>query len=505
MAPRSGSTAALRIAVLQCRPGSGPYAEHDPPADPGRFLPEHDWTSLQLSKVAAVRQLIDASRAGFDVYVNLCDGAWDEDVAGIEVPLALERLGLAYTGADPRSYDPSRVAMKLACHSVGVATPAFATARSGAEAASILEALRPPLIVKHPQSYSSIGMTRDSRVEDERALAREIDRTATAYGSALVEEFIEGREFSVLVADPAEANGDPLTFLPIEVQFPPGETFKHFDLKWIDYERMGETPVADAALDAELRAAAAGMFAALGTTGYARVDLRLARDGTLHALEINPNCAVFYPDGAFGTADLILALDPLGHRGFLQHILDCALRRCDARAARAEVRQAAATGFGLFATRPLGAGEIVQRGEEQPVRLVSRDHVRHSWSPVERGWFHRYAWPLTDGVHAIWSDDPEQWRPLNHSCDPNTWLRGLDLVTRRPVAEGEELTVDYATFTGPELEPFDCACGASACRGRIGPADHLDPALAARYGDHVSDYVRRARSSFVAGAASAGR
>ena len=133
MAARSGSTAALRIAVLQCRPGSGPYAEHDPPADPGRFLPEHDWTSLQLRKVTAVRELIDASRVGFDVYVNLCDGAWDEDVAGVEVPLALERLGLAYTGADPRSYDPSRVAMKLACHSVGVATPVFATARSGGE------------------------------------------------------------------------------------------------------------------------------------------------------------------------------------------------------------------------------------------------------------------------------------------------------------------------------------------------------------------------------------
>ena len=174
-------------------------------------------------------------------------------------------------------------------------------------------------------------------------------------------------------------------------------------------------------------------------------------------------------------------------------MIDSALRRCDDRAARADVRWAAATGFGLFATRPLAAGEIVQRGEEQSVRLVSRDHVRCAWSSIERGWFHRYAWPLTDGVHAIWSDDPEQWRPLNHSCDPNTWLRGLDLVTRRPVAQGEELTIDYATFTGPELEPFDCACGAPACRGRIGPGDHLDPALAARYGDHVSDYVRRAR------------
>jgi D-alanine-D-alanine ligase len=465
------------------------------PADPARFLPEHDWTPLRLRKASAVRELIGAARAGFDVYVNLCDGAWDEDIPGVEVPQALERLGLAYTGADPRSYDPSRLAMKLACHSVGVASPAFATARSGAEAAGIFDALSPPLIVKHPQGYSSVGMTRASRVEAEPALAREIDRIATAYGAALVEEFIEGREFTVLVAEPPEPGGAPLTLLPIEVLFPPGETFKHFDLKWIDYELLSEAPVTDAELNAELRAAAAGMFAALGTTGYARVDLRLSHDGTLHALEINPNCAVFYPDGWFGSADLILALDPLGHRGFLQHIIDSALRRRDARAGAAEVRPTAAAGFGLFATRPLAAGEIVQLGEEQPARLVSREHVRRAWSSVERGWFHRYAWPLTDGVHAIWSDDPEQWHPLNHSCDPNTWLRGLDLVTRRPVADGEELTIDYATFTGPELEPFDCACGASACRGRIGPADHLDPALAARYGDHVSDYVRRARAA----------
>jgi len=47
----------------------------DLPADPGRFVREHDWTSLQVSKATAVRDMIDASRAGFDVYLHLCDGA----------------------------------------------------------------------------------------------------------------------------------------------------------------------------------------------------------------------------------------------------------------------------------------------------------------------------------------------------------------------------------------------------------------------------------------------
>src|SRR5262249_56108343 len=102
--PGSGATAPLRIAVLHCSPGSGPYTEHDVAADPARFLPEHDWTSVQLSKARAVRELIDAARVGFDVYVNLCDGAWDEDIPGVEVPPAPHPLPPPYPAAHSRPH-----------------------------------------------------------------------------------------------------------------------------------------------------------------------------------------------------------------------------------------------------------------------------------------------------------------------------------------------------------------------------------------------------------------
>jgi D-alanine-D-alanine ligase len=56
------------------------------------------------------------------------------------------------------------------------------------------------------------------------------------FGGALVEEFIEGKEFTVLVAENPQKKDKPITFVPLECLFSNGETFKHFDLKWINYE-----------------------------------------------------------------------------------------------------------------------------------------------------------------------------------------------------------------------------------------------------------------------------
>jgi D-alanine-D-alanine ligase len=47
------------------------------------------------------------------------------------------------------------------------------------------------------------------------------------------------------------------------------------------------------------------------------------------------------------------------------------------------------------------------------------------------------GYPLNDEVLVTWSSDPEQWSPINHSCYPNAWRDGLDLVARRPIEAGE--------------------------------------------------------------------
>ncbi len=58
-------------------------------------------------------------------------------------------------------------------------------------------------------------------------------------------------------------------------------------------------------------------------------------------------------------------------------------------------------------------------------------------------------------------DDTELF---NHSCEPNTGVRGqVVLVARRSIAKDEELTFDYDT-TEVSAVPFHCKCGASNCR-----------------------------------------
>jgi uncharacterized protein len=58
---------------------------------------------------------------------------------------------------------------------------------------------------------------------------------------------------------------------------------------------------------------------------------------------------------------------------------------------------------------------------------------------------------------------------INHSCDPNlvsSIFKGHILyLSKRHIAKGEELTVDYRFST--KIEEVPCLCGADKCRGKI--------------------------------------
>ena len=488
----------MKIAILHPSydQSNAPFKDFDPACVPDFYLPGHDYANFQIHKTTAVRQVADVARLNFDAVINLCDGAWEEDRPGIEVVQALERLGVAFTGAGSAFYDPSREAMKMACHSAGVKFPAYVIATTEDEAVAAFDRLRAPLIVKHPHGYSSVGLTRASRVTTAEDLRCQAAQTIASYGAALIEEFIEGREFTVLVTEPRDDPGrdeEAWALQPVEFGFPPGESFKHFDLKWKSFDDLETRQlVDDAPLARRLQQASILTFVALGGSGYGRCDLRMDAAGDIYVLEINPNCGVFYPEGQHGSADLCLANDPVGHRGFLEHLLACAIRRRDRARKPWRLQFIRDHGFGMFATRALRPGELVEQYEGRPHVLVSRRQVERHWRGVRRQWFEPYAWPITADLHIAWSDNPDDWRPINHSCDPNTWLEGLDLVARLDIDAGEELTIEYATFCGPAMAPFECSCGAPDCRRVILGSDHLLPAVRAAYGDHVSEFVRAA-------------
>ena len=81
--------------------------------------------------------------------------------------------------------------------------------------------------------------------------------------------------------------------------------------------------------------------------------------------------------------------------------------------------------------------------------------------------------------------DMYKWRYLNHSCDPNAFIDGLELIARRPIAPWEEITFDYETTEYELDEPFTCQCG--RCDGRM-----------VRGFAHLSAADRAARATYLA-------
>lgn len=308
-----------------------PFPKNDWPCDPRPFLPDAEWEVEYLKKPTSVAQVKKRIREGFDVYFNLCDGAADQDIAGIEVVKTLERAGVPFTGATSVFYEPSRIAMKRACEKEGIATPAWVMARREEDAERALRKLRFPMFVKHPSSYSSVDLTRRSRVTTPAGLRAQVRKMVRKYGAALIEEFVEGTECTVLVAEEPGAPRKPKTYVPLEYRFPEGESFKHSKMKWVEYAKMGTRKVEDPKLAARLRDVSARFFVALKGASFGRCDIRVDREGTPYMLEINANCGVYYPPADAGSADLILASDPEGHVGFTRRLVDAALRRRRAR------------------------------------------------------------------------------------------------------------------------------------------------------------------------------
>ncbi len=119
-------------------------------------------------------------------------------------------------------------------------------------------------------------------------------------------------------------------------------------------------------------------------------------------------------------------------------------------------------GRGLFATSPLPArrklgelgGELISQREAR-----RRARGRESVMIVEFG----------DGTALDASRLGSDFRYVNHSCEPNAYMRlyrgHVEFYSLRPIAAGEEVTCDYGeTHHDGRLA---CRCGSPRCRGAL--------------------------------------
>jgi D-alanine-D-alanine ligase len=252
---------------------------------------------LPLGAGAAADELLSRLRgAAADVVVNLCEGFAGASAGEAHVASLLELAGVSYTGSGPECLslvrDKARTKWLLA--GAGVATPEFAVVDRSAGLAGAEALLRlGPAIVKPAAEDASLGITPASVVADAEALARQVELVHARYGPALVERYIDGREFNVGIVALPEVQVLPLAEVEFTADLP--QRIVSYDAKWATGSQHWQgTPVrcpaeVDPPLADSIRAAALDAYRVTGCRDYARVDLRVDAAGGVYVLEVNAN------------------------------------------------------------------------------------------------------------------------------------------------------------------------------------------------------------------------
>jgi len=224
-----------------------------------------------------------------DLVFNIAEGLRGESRESF-IPSVCDSLGIPYTGSGvlPLAVSLDKAMAKRVFAFEGVATPPFKVIRPGDDIDA--RGLRYPLFVKPLREGSSMGISPQSMVETPVQLREQVSLIHQGYRQpALVEEFLDGREFTVGIL----GNEEP-EFLPImEINFsavPSDHSVysRHFKAEWSSWDYyLCPAPVSE--LERRImEETALSAFRALGCRDFGRVDIRYDRDGRPHVLEINP-------------------------------------------------------------------------------------------------------------------------------------------------------------------------------------------------------------------------
>ncbi len=225
-------------------------------------------------------------------------------VAGV-----LELMGIPYTGSDPMALGLAlnKSHVKQVLRSAGVPTARSFVRHPGQEGA-IPRAIRFPMIVKPAREDASLGINSNSVCHTPEDLDRQIRYIHTIYEQeALVEEYLDGREFNVSVI--GDENHEVLAVQEISFAgMPEGEPrIVSYRAKWDEESPFYKctVPVCPAEipkrLENKIRDIAIRSYRSVGCRDYARVDMRSDARGSLFVLEVNPNCDIS-PGAGFARA-----------------------------------------------------------------------------------------------------------------------------------------------------------------------------------------------------------
>lgn len=263
-----------------------------------------------------------------DLVLNLFEGFCGYPETEALVPETLSELGIPFTGC---SANVIRLALdkataKVILKAAGIPTPDFQLLNP--QTLHMFQ-LNYPCIVKPRCEDASHGLNMESVVSSFALLKKQVTRISESYGgSALVEKFINGREFNATVL--GNSRGAVLPVSEIIYSLPPEmPRILTFAAKWEPDSRyfLGTRAVCPAEIGAKEREyiseTALAAFRLLGCSGYARVDMRMDKEGRLNVIEVNPNPDISPDSGAVRQAEAA----GMSYIQFIEKIVKLALEK----------------------------------------------------------------------------------------------------------------------------------------------------------------------------------
>ena len=264
-----------------------------------------------------------------DIIFNFVESV--EGIASFEYCMAgiYPLLGLEYTGNVPTCLGNclNKERTKNILRSAGIKTPASQIVRASRILYEKEFGLNYPVILKLLNEDASIGISEFSVVHNFKALKKQLNFLQKTYKQdVIIEEYIDGRELNVAILGNMPLPISEIKFSGLPSGLPQIVTY---DGKWMENSIYynNTVPACPAKLNKQLKKkvedTALLAFNAMSCRDYARVDIRVSKEGIPFVIEVNPNPDIS-TDSGFARA---AAAAGLSYTGLLKKIAGFALTR----------------------------------------------------------------------------------------------------------------------------------------------------------------------------------
>lgn len=231
--------------------------------------------------------------SGVDFVFNISEGINGESRES-HIPAILEMLNIPYSGSgvltQAITLNKSRKKEVLSYHKIP--TPKYQLFRNAHQ--KLLPELKFPLIVKPDAEGSSVGVTNSSLVFDPQSLKEQVRHIIKNYSqNALVEEYCNGREFTVSFIGNHKPRILPIVEITYDYLPENINKFDSYEVKWIyDNPNNPVDPLICPAnltpkLKKQIEKIALNTYTILGCVDFCRIDLRLDSNGIPNVLDVN--------------------------------------------------------------------------------------------------------------------------------------------------------------------------------------------------------------------------